>query len=77
MEKKANHQANIVRINEIKEHSNETYLGDGVYVGFSPIEQIVIYTSNGLDITNKVYLNEYTLYSLLKWIRDNCNIELN
>jgi len=50
---------------------NENYLGDGVYVGTED-RSVVLYTSNGRDVTNTVYLDLQVLAAFLRYL-DNLN----
>ena len=36
---------------------NIDYLGDGLYASWDG-EQLELYTSNGIEVTNRVYLNQ-------------------
>lgn len=46
------------------------YLGDGVYVehdGYS----VVLVTHDGVEDTNTVILDDYTLVSLVQWLKEH------
>ena len=46
----------------------EDYLGDGAYVYVAPDRSVVLYTSNGIDETNTVYLDPYVLGVFERWL---------
>ncbi len=47
----------------------EKYLGDGAYVRFDPsLENITIYTSNGVKITNQIHLGRDEIDILIKFL---------
>lgn len=50
----------------------ETYLGDGVYAGFDG-SNIILTTSNGLESTNEIYLEDRVL-DALQIFRERCGI---
>lgn len=44
----------------------EEYLGDGLYVGFDGYH-IVLWTSDGINTTNKVFLDQDVSVAFAKW----------
>lgn len=56
------------------------YLGDGAYVHIDVAGQIILFTSNGLDITNEVALDPIVLQAFLdylnrhNYIRERCAV---
>lgn len=56
------------------------YLGDGAYVRIDVAGQIILFTSNGLDITNEVALDPIVLQAFLdylnrhNYIREKCTV---
>ena len=46
----------------------KTYLGDGVYVEYTE-QEIILTTGDGINTTNKIYLDGYILASLLEFIK--------
>ena len=44
------------------------YLGDGVYVEYTR-EQIILTTSDGVNTTNKIYLDGYIIAKMLEFIQ--------
>lgn len=47
----------------------EFYAGDGVYVCFDRSgTSVVLYTSDGISVTNKVVLEPSVLYSFERWL---------
>ena len=48
-----------------------TYLGDGAYVELDSYEpnSVVLYTSNGMSITNTVILGPYEVDALINWFK--------
>ena len=49
------------------EDNQKTYLGDGVYAMQDCACQIKLYTSNGIDVTNEIYLEREVFESLLRF----------
>lgn len=47
--------------------TEKTYLGDGVYVMQDWGGQIKLYTSNGVEVTNEIYLEREVFESLLRF----------
>jgi len=45
------------------------YLGDGAYVRISQLGEIVIYTTNGITVTNSVYLEPSAINELIKFLK--------
>ena len=45
----------------------ESYLGDGAYVYMAPDRSVVLFTSNGITETNKVYLEPEVLAYFTRW----------
>lgn len=45
------------------------YLGDGAYVRISQLGEIVIYTTNGLHVTNSVYLESPAIDEFIKFLK--------
>jgi len=45
----------------------QEYLGDGAYVEYDGF-QVRLYTSNGIEVTNEVYLEPAVLSHFLAWI---------
>ena len=44
------------------------YLGDGAYVGLDPhTGDIVVYTTDGIHVTNRVVLDAFAVRRLLHW----------
>lgn len=53
-----------------REPRNEpTYLGDGLYAMFDGW-QIKLWASNGLSVTNEVWLEPSVLARFLEWVRE-------
>jgi len=51
---------------------NKHYLGDGAYVGIREDDgMIVIYTTDGIEVTNSVYLDNPVLNNFLEWLKRN------
>lgn len=49
---------------------NVVYLGDSVYVARSSArDSIVLYTHNGIEKTNVIWLEPSVVEGLLKWIK--------
>lgn len=49
---------------------NEVYLGDSVYVNrSSETGLIVLYTHNGVERTNVIWLEPSVVEALLKWLK--------
>lgn len=49
---------------------NKIYLGDGVYAEFDLAREIIILTTeDGVSITNTIYLEDFVLEALLKWLK--------
>lgn len=46
-----------------------TYLGDGVYANHDGY-QVRLMVSNGLEITDEVYLDPFTLGALIKFLKE-------
>ncbi len=51
------------------------YLGDGAYVEYTKGGEFMLYTSNGIQITNTIYLEPAVMESLYKFFK-KC-IEVN
>jgi len=50
----------------------ETYLGDGAYVALDDSGPgIAIYTNNGVEVTNIVWLGQTEIEVLIKFIKEN------
>lgn len=47
------------------------YLGDGLYVRLESNNQVVIFSSNGIQTTNIVYLDPEVLGAFKKWLQRN------
>lgn len=45
----------------------ETYLGDGAYAYLGEYQDVVLYTSNGIEETNRVVLEPMVMQTLLEW----------
>ena len=43
------------------------YLGDSVYAEYDENGQIILTTENGLDVTNKIYLEPEVLQALVRY----------
>lgn len=49
---------------------NAYYLGDGAYVKEDSVTgDVIIYTYDGIHVTNEVYLSQYEISILAKWLR--------
>lgn len=49
----------------------EIYLGDGAYAKLSDQPgEVVIYTTNGLVVTNSVFLGRQEIQILVKWLKE-------
>lgn len=48
--------------------TNNHYLGDGAYVGLEYGFQVVLYTTNGEHVTNRVYLEGVALNNFQEWL---------
>jgi hypothetical protein len=62
-------------IEVVKTDNDQAYLGDGLYVDHDGY-QVRLYASDGISVTNEVFLDPRTLESFLiwvesKWIRRN------
>ena len=51
----------------MKESNSGMYLGDGAYVELEG-DVVVIYTSNGIERTNIVYLEPSAVQYLMEWL---------
>lgn len=49
----------------------QVYLGDGAYAEYDDYMDLVIYTSNGITKTNTIYLDKYSVSTLLAFIKEN------
>ena len=49
---------------------NRLYLGDGAYVGISQQNAVVLWTTDGLRVTNVVVLEWEAFEKLLSWARE-------
>jgi hypothetical protein len=47
------------------------YLGDGAYVRWDQFGVLVLYTSDGVSITNQVYLESEVLHALQEFLRQS------
>lgn len=54
---------------------NETYIGDGVYCTFDGFH-FWLYTSNGIEITNKIALEPEVLSNFIAFVKA-CGVEIN
>ena len=50
------------------EFVDHDYLGDGAYVGYTSYRAVVIFTSNGLSILNRVELDGHGLKALAGFV---------
>ncbi len=48
-------------------HDYHTYLGDGLYAKFDGF-QIELYASNGITVSNRVFLDDTTTAAFLRWL---------
>lgn len=48
---------------------NATYLGDGAYVDSHDAFSIRLFTSDGVQITNQVFLEVDGIYSFFDWLK--------
>ena len=48
--------------------SHHTYLGDGAYVCLSEYREVIVYSSNGLNVLERVLLERTALDVLTHWI---------
>jgi hypothetical protein len=48
----------------------KVYLGDGVYVDFDGWN-IVLTTENGITVTNRICLSDYTAQEFIRWYKRN------
>lgn len=46
----------------------DTYLGDGVYAQLQG-QDLILYTSNGVQVTNTIVLEPTVLHALLKFLK--------
>lgn len=46
----------------------ENYIGDAVYVFRSKFNDVVLYTSNGIQETNRVVLEPAVLEAFMRWM---------
>ena len=54
---------------EGREVMDREYLGDGVYIEHDPAGQgVVIFTSNGITDTNRIFLEDEVLVRLLRFV---------
>lgn len=51
-----------------KNNETKKYLGDGVYVDYSEFGEIILWTENGIDITNKIILEPEVYAQFVKWV---------
>lgn len=47
---------------------SKEYLGDGVYAGKDRFGDVVIYTSNGIEVRNEIYFERDTLRALIGYL---------
>ena len=45
----------------------EDYIGDGAYVYLTPYQDVVLYTSNGIEETNRVVLEPPVMRAFERW----------
>jgi hypothetical protein len=50
---------------------NKQYLGDGVYVETDECNGVILTTENGLEVTNRIFLNSMVYRDLVKYVEDN------
>ena len=50
------------------ERAFEDYLGDGAYVYLDQYGAVVLYTSNGIETTNRVVLEAEVLAAFTRWL---------
>ncbi len=55
---------------------NATYLGDGVYIKTHQ-GQLLLYTANGIEVTNKIYLEPEVAELLVNYINKILNVKTN
>lgn len=54
----------------IEQLEGSTYLGDGLYAKYdNRAQQVGLFTSNGIDITNSVYLDGPVLSAFLRFLK--------
>jgi hypothetical protein len=46
------------------------YMGDGVYIHLDPGGGVVILTSDGMNVTNQIFLDPETLTAVKLWLKD-------
>jgi hypothetical protein len=46
---------------------NRVYIGDSVYVGMED-RTVVLYTYNGVEVSNTIYLEESVLEAFITWL---------
>jgi hypothetical protein len=51
------------------------YLGDGAYARIDQFGDVIIYTSNGIHITNSIVLGPDLILNLIEWLK-KCHILL-
>lgn len=51
--------------------ANKRYIGDGVYAEWDDawLDQLILYTDNGIAITNKIYLEPEVIENLLRYLQ--------
>lgn len=57
----------------IKGNDNKEYIGDGVCIEHDG-QCFILTTENGIEITNKIYLEPFIIPDLIKYIRRIYNI---
>lgn len=50
------------------------YLGDGAYVRIDVVGHIILFTSDGLEVTNEVFLDPIALQEFLDYLKLNNRI---
>lgn len=56
-----------MRLIQAKGQMADVYIGDGVYLRIEE-DQVILMTSDGIEITNKIVLTPHTLSSLLDFL---------
>ena len=60
-----------IRQNKEREYmaeNEEEYLGDGAYARLDSCGDVVVYTSNGMQVTNEVVLEPHVLQTFERWL---------
>ena len=62
----------------IKKDSEPGYLGDGVYIKRSETSpnDIVLYTFDGLNVGNEIYIEPEVFQAMMRWIGKQYSVEI-